>query len=150
MRTAADIRRAELATIHIGKQQLGLDDDAYRDLLFAITAKRSSSDLDRLGRKKVIEHFRALGVPRDQRRKDPPHLRMARGLWIELHRAGAVVDASDRALAAYARRVTGCDALDWATTAGLNAVIEGLKAWSARVRAGAARGHVKDSNERPT
>ncbi len=34
-----------MAKIHIGKKDLGLDDDTYRDVLWRVTGKRSCSDM---------------------------------------------------------------------------------------------------------
>lgn len=65
-----DRRRAELAKIHIGKKQLGLDEEAYRDLIERVTGARSSAGLDAVGRGDVIEEMRRLGcdLPGPRRR----------------------------------------------------------------------------------
>ena len=56
-------RRSELAKIHIGAKQLvGDDDDAYRDMLEAVTGKRSAAKLDEDGRREVLEHLVACGA----------------------------------------------------------------------------------------
>lgn len=34
-----------MAKVHIGKKDLGLDDDTYRDVLWRVTGKRSCSDM---------------------------------------------------------------------------------------------------------
>ena len=47
--------------IHMGKAGLGLDDDAYRDVLFACGGVRSSVDLDQKGVEAVMEAFYGLG-----------------------------------------------------------------------------------------
>ena len=54
-------RNAELAMIHIGKQQIGMDDATYRDMLWACGRVRSSKDLDYAGRQKVIDHLKKCG-----------------------------------------------------------------------------------------
>lgn len=56
-----DQRRRDLATIHMAKAQLGMADDAYRDILWSVARVRSSADLDQAGRSKVLDHFRACG-----------------------------------------------------------------------------------------
>lgn len=56
-RPGALARNDDLAVIHIRKKELGLDDDAYRDLLFSIARVRSSADLDHAGRKLVRDHL---------------------------------------------------------------------------------------------
>ena len=58
-RSAEALRKTELAKIHIHKQQLGLDDAAYRDLLAAVCGVKSSSDLDARGRRKLLDHLGA-------------------------------------------------------------------------------------------
>lgn len=56
-----DRRQAQLAKIHIAKKQLGLDDEAYRAMLWTVARVRSSKDLDEHGRERVIEHLRRGG-----------------------------------------------------------------------------------------
>ena len=55
-------RRAELAKIHIGAKQVCDDTEAYRDMLRALTGKRSSADLDGAQRRLVIRHLEACGA----------------------------------------------------------------------------------------
>lgn len=57
----AQPRNSALAQIHIAKKQLGLDDDTYRDMLWAVARVRSSSQLDHAGRAKVLAHLVASG-----------------------------------------------------------------------------------------
>lgn len=56
-----DYKQQEIAKIHIAKQQLGMDDDTYRELLTAIGGVKSSKDLTALGRAKLLGHFKAAG-----------------------------------------------------------------------------------------
>ena len=58
---AAPTRNRELAQIHIARQQLGMDDDAYRDVLWTVARVRSAADLDWSGRKRVLDHLKACG-----------------------------------------------------------------------------------------
>lgn len=60
-KTPEQYRRAELGKIHIAKKALGLDDDTYRDVLWAVCRVRSAADLDSTGRFKLIKHFESLG-----------------------------------------------------------------------------------------
>lgn len=55
----ADTRRRELARIHLRAKELGLDGAAYRDMLYAVTRKRSAADLDAGERKRVLDHLGA-------------------------------------------------------------------------------------------
>ncbi len=68
---ATDIRKRELAQIHIAKAALGLAEDTYRDMLWTVARVRSASDLDWSGRKRVLEHLKACGWKNDIRRGAP-------------------------------------------------------------------------------
>lgn len=61
-RTAEQLRKSELAQIHIAKGQLGMDDGTYRDMLWTVGRVRSASDLDWAGRKRVMDHLKACGA----------------------------------------------------------------------------------------
>lgn len=70
------VRRAELAKIHIAAKQLGLDRDAYEDMLWAVARVRSAADLDEPGRRRVLDHLKAVGFkarPGAQPRPGRPH-----------------------------------------------------------------------------
>jgi phage gp16-like protein len=56
---ASDRRRAELAKIHILAKQLGLDDQAYRAVLWAVARADSARDLDSHGRTAVLEQLQS-------------------------------------------------------------------------------------------
>lgn len=53
-------RNAELAAIHIACNDAGMDEDDYRNMLFAVARVRSAADLDHAGRRKVLDHLRKL------------------------------------------------------------------------------------------
>lgn len=57
----ADLVRREIQLIHIAKQQLGMDDETYRAMLWAVARVKSSKELDFAGRKKVLDHLKACG-----------------------------------------------------------------------------------------
>lgn len=146
-------RREELAKIHIGKSQLGLADDIYRDIVREASGGKceSSADLDWRGRRAVLERFAELGWKIRHKGKgqakpsrpqaDYPEAKMIRGLWLELHQlyeAGAVKavrDPSEKALNNFVKRMTRVDDMHWLATSGRIAdVIEALKAWVKRSR----------------
>lgn len=54
-------RNQRIAAIHMGKKQLGLDDDTYRDMLEQVTGKRSAKDMTDDDLVKVIQHLDQLG-----------------------------------------------------------------------------------------
>lgn len=137
MQVAKDTRKRELAAIHIGKQQLGLSDDEYRDLLEAWTGKRSAGKLSGKQRHQVIEYFRKMGFKRQDVKlviadDDKPVVKKIKTLWLELHRADKVQNPSLQGLNGFVKRVAKVDHVDWLTPAKSNAVIEGLKAWLKR------------------
>lgn len=70
MKPQTNARNAELAKIHIAKKALGLDDAAYRAILWSIGRVKSAAQLDHTGRRRVIEHMQACGWrPSPSRRK---------------------------------------------------------------------------------
>lgn len=80
MMAAPDHRRRELAQIHIAKAQLGMADDAYRDMLWTIGRVRSAADLDFAGRQRVLEHLKKCGFkPRPGKTERPKDLAWA---WV--------------------------------------------------------------------
>jgi phage gp16-like protein len=138
---APDVRRRELAQIHIAKQQLGMAEETYRDLLWTIGRVDSAANLDWSGRKQLLDHLKKCGFkPRPPKRSGERELeesaqaKMVRGLWLELHGAGVVKDASERALNRWVKRMTGVDSLRWLQPAQMNMVIEALKKWNDRPR----------------
>ncbi len=61
MPAAQNNRRADLAKIHLAAKQLGLDDDAYRDVMFSVCQVRSAAELSYEGRAKLLAHFERCG-----------------------------------------------------------------------------------------
>ena len=57
-----------LAVVHVGKKELGLDDDTYRDLLERITSKRSARDLKIEELNKVIRALEQKGFKHESKR----------------------------------------------------------------------------------
>lgn len=147
--TTEERRKRDLASIHIAKKELGLDDDNYRFTMRAICGVESAAYLDFLGRQKLLTHFRALGwnpgtpgAKKTDRRGKPVKTKKQTGqaakiwaLWFELHRRGAVENKSIHALNAFVKRTTKgeVDRLEWLTAEQANLVIEALKAWIGRL-----------------
>jgi len=66
-------RRAELAKIHIGAKELGMDDDTYRGMLRAVAGVDSARDLSADGRRRVLAMMRVRGFePRSPRQGRTP------------------------------------------------------------------------------
>ena len=64
-------RSNDLARIHILKNDLGLDDDQYRVVLWTVARAESSKDLDTHGRRKVIEHLQSHVAARNKAKPYP-------------------------------------------------------------------------------
>lgn len=133
--THADRKWAAQRAVHACRRRVaGLEDEAtWRAFLDHVTGGQTSvrsMTMAELGR--VIDALHARGAPASRPRLDEPQLRMARGLWITLHQAGAVRNGSDAALDAFVRRVTGVGQLTWCGPDQANKVIEALKDWCRR------------------
>lgn len=136
-------RRARIAKIKIAQKQLGLDEEAYRDLLARITRKSSASLLEIAELDRVLNEMRRLGF-RDQapaRAGERPmaedrQSKLIRSLWLQLHQAGKVSDPSESALAHWAKgqlnSSSGIEALQWLSVLQKSRLIESLKSWIER------------------
>lgn len=62
------LSKAQIGVIHVAKAKLGLDDEAYRDVLERLAGVRSSKDLDRAGFDVVMTEFERLGFVSDYKR----------------------------------------------------------------------------------
>jgi len=148
-------RQSLIRLIHVAKRDLALDDDTYRAMLVAITGKDSSAGLSIPQLERVLAHMKAHGFK--VRHKSPPdrprnsrhspgdlsrpltqdaQSKKIRALWLSLHDMGEVRDGSEAALAAYVKRITHIDALQWLNANQASLVIETLKKWQARVARG--------------
>ncbi len=127
-----DTRRRELAAIHIAKKDLGMDDDTYRDMLFAIARVRSAGDLDQGGRTAVIEHLRATGFRRrreevlDMRAKRPAFSAECASLGDKLEAQLAHGALSWAYAEAIAKRMFSVERLEWCRPDQLRKIWAGL------------------------
>lgn len=89
------ISREKIALVHVGKKELGLSEEEYREILRHHGGVGSARDLDEEGFKKVIDHMKALGFwvkrsweqsrPRDAGDlPTPDQLRVIEHLWEDL------------------------------------------------------------------
>lgn len=138
-RSGTQLRNAELAQIHIARAQLGLDDETYRAILWAVARVRSAKDLDWTGRKRVLEHFKAKGwkpaAPKKAKASTPVESGqpgLVRSLWSDLHEAGKVRDPSDAALGAWLKRNHWPERPEWLDGRQITQAIEALKQWLER------------------
>jgi len=131
-RTATS-RKSLLARIHIARKELALQEDSYRAILRRIAGQDSASAIDDAGLRKVIKEFERLGLKPRARRpaSGKPHVRKVFALWTSMR--DLVRDPSPAALRVFVQRQTGVADPEWLSPAQANAVIEGLKAWRARL-----------------
>ena len=138
-----------ISAIHVLKSKLRLQDDDYRVLLKGLTLKSSSKDMTDGERQKVRDHLQGLaeraGLVKPTQRRPMPASRFAKAkadatpkerkvwaLWHQLGRDGLVQDTSPKALNAWVHRQVGVSAMQFATSAQMDTLIEALKAWQER------------------
>jgi phage gp16-like protein len=134
MNADKEIRRQQLAAIHIGKKMLALDDETYRTIVRTIGGVESGSaaDLDDQGRRAVLKELNRLGfvdgkVRRSHagrpRNMDSPdrgaQLGKIEAMLLEANRPWAYADA-------IARRICGVEKIAWCTSEQLRKVIAAL------------------------
>jgi len=127
--------------IHLGCRELGLDNDARRDLQLVVTGKASMSDMTEVELKALVKRLEADGFTASKRHKPAPRadLRLVHKLWSELGKAGELRDASRAGLNRFIRARFGdhwamvpadVDMLtEWKQ---IDAVIQALKNWGQR------------------
>lgn len=140
-------RQALLAKLHIAAKELKLDRATYGDVLLRVTGQDSARNLSDVQCEAVLSEFRRLGwKPKTFRpTSGKAQVRLVYSLWAQLQ--PHLQDKSDGALRAFVRRQTtskvhprGVAAPEFLGPREANLVIEGLKAWLARVQAGGGGG----------
>jgi phage gp16-like protein len=134
---ASQRRRQLIAKIHVAKKQLGLTDDDYRAVLIRVGGRESSAQMSDAQLADVVQEFARKGFTAKARVGKPrpadhPVARKARAMWISLHQLGAVDNASEAALEAFACRQLQVAKLQWADQALGYKLIEALKAMADR------------------
>ncbi|HEV2501630.1 MAG TPA: regulatory protein GemA [Mesorhizobium sp.] len=125
------------AAIHVAKKQLGLDDDAMRDVYHRVTGKRSLRDMSSAEQNDVVQELRRSGFkPASsgaRKQLEGKFAKKLQALWIAAWNLGIVRERDDAALIAFVERQTGLSHVRFLHDAG-DAVkaIEGLKGWMAR------------------
>lgn len=128
---------SSLATIHIGKKALGIDEDTYRAMLVRLTGKQSAKEMTENERIKVIEAMRQQGFKKTskptQKRLEGKYAPKLQALWIASWNLGLVKNRTDEALMSFIKRQTGIDHARFLRYPDDAAkVIEALKTWLAR------------------
>ena len=149
-------KRADLAKIHIGKKDLGLDDNVYRQIIRDIGKANSGSakDLSPTGRSRVIRHLKSKGWrPKRAPSKGKPRIvrnneimasadqiALIRNIWIRMIQAKVVKTANENSLRAWIQSTTRCyhpecagySALEFLPKWVAIKVTEQLKKWAGR------------------
>ena len=138
----ANARRAALIKlIHVARRELGqksgLDDLAYRDILRMVGKSESLAAMTVPNMELVLAHMKSKGFkvrPKagDRPQTINPDASKVRALWLFLHALGEVRDPSEKALAAYVKRIAKVDDLRWAHGRVVDTLIETLKKWAMR------------------
>ena len=96
-----------IRTIHVACRDLGLDDEARRDLQLRVAGKASLKDMTGAEQQKVVDALKKQGfkVASKGRRKPAEHagVRFAHVLWRLLHDQGAVKVPGAKGLNAFIR-----------------------------------------------
>jgi phage gp16-like protein len=134
-----------IAKIHLAKKQLALTEDSYRDVLRRVTGVDSAGSMRGDQLDAVLREFARLGwkAKPARRRSDKPQVRMIHAVWKDIVALQGHGDAA--ALRSFVRRQTRTDATpdgiaspEFLDAEMANRVLEGLKAWRARLRRKAA------------
>lgn len=136
--TSQQDRQRLIRVIHVGKRELGLEDDTYRSMLSCLVKGKTSTtamsvpELERVLGGMKARGFKVKGSSGTRPKADDRQSSKILALWLELHRLGYVTNASDAALAAWVQRMTKVSALQWLSGRQASDVIEGLKKWLER------------------
>lgn len=139
-------RRPMLAKVHIARKEMGLDEESYRAILRRVLSPGLKPELQRESLagaadaelERVMDEFKRLGWT-PKRRATPlsskPHVRMIYAIWKDM--APLLQSGGTReALRAFVQRQTEVSAPEFLDPAQGTLVIEGLKAWRARLQRG--------------
>ncbi len=120
-------RHKLLASIHIKKKELGLDDGDYRAHLKQWTGLNSSAGMTNKQLKYVLVQFNTM-----MQATQPPNYEVkgkVKALWLSGYHLGLIDDDSETALRAFIKRQLKIDHENWMRPQLAYKVIEGLKDW---------------------
>jgi len=140
--------KTDTIIIHVAINQLGLEDEEYRKILWALfrlrplpgAEKPSSKQLTPVQAKRLIKHFESMGFVSTIRKKSTPDIPVPTdgksqkilALWITLYKDGVVRNGSNRSMMKFVKRQTGNEHLKWCDRADKDKVIEALKGMANR------------------
>lgn len=132
MNSAHDRRRRELAAIHIGASQLGMDtadknvESDYRRMLWSVARVRSAMDLDDAGRKRVLDHLRACGA-RFKRSGRPMPAADREAMVRKIRALAGSMHLPDHYLDGMSKKMFGTDRFEWLRPEQLRKLIAALE-----------------------
>jgi hypothetical protein len=134
---SAQLRRSLLAKVNIGRQQIDMVEDDYRQMLLDTTGQASLKTCSDQQLARVVERLKQLGFRPIQQKGSAgvaqhPMARKARALWISLFHLGVVRNQGEPAFEAFAKRCLDCDKLVWARQSDGFKLIEALKNMAVR------------------
>lgn len=130
MKTNNDaIRRAKLATIHIAKKTLGMDDETYREMLGNFGLK-SSKDASVSKLDEIITHLESKGFETKKRKNQPKAVKGQAPETALMGKIGALL-ADGKLSWAYghgiAKKMFGVERLEWCDCQQLRKVVAALE-----------------------
>jgi len=146
-RSEIDNRKNYYTLLQVGKTDLGWGDEFYYGIWLPMqgatlkNGKYSASTLSIGQLCQAVETMKKSGF-KVKHSNDKSARKLAgdaqsqkiRALWLDMHNQGIVRNPSEASLAAYVKRLTGVEALQWLTTGQAGGVIEALKKWQNRVK----------------
>jgi phage gp16-like protein len=144
MRSTNNNRNRYYALLQLGKKQLCMDENTYRDFLAVNGAKEkdghiSASTMHIGDLVKAVSVMQVLGFKPTRQSNVArmsnwrlPRIKKITALWCALADAGVVHDRGEAAMERFCVNLMRSDHLRWATTAELNQCIEALKSWAQR------------------
>ena len=138
--TPADRRTQDYKTIHGLARLLGLNDEAYRDMLNDRYHVRSSKELNPQQRFQLIKELRVQVHGNVQKfnelgkrkfKASPKQLRAIEAMWAQVSRASTAQDRS-KALNACCKRLTGVEVITWICKDDAKIIIKAIQAMGAK------------------
>ena len=138
--TPADRRAQDFKTIHGLARLLGLNDEAYRDMLNDRYHVRSSKELNPQQRFQLIKELRVQVHGNVQKfnelgkrkfKASPKQLRAIEAMWAQVSRAETSADRR-KALNAFCKRLTGVEVITWICKDDAKILIKAIQAMGAK------------------
>ena len=125
--------RKACGRVHKRAAELGLDDDARRDIQRRATGKESCAEMTTAELGRVLDAMNGDAERRvGDRLPQGPLTGKLRALWISGYHLGVVRDRTDDGLAAWLRRQAAVERAAWVSPAAAGRAVEALRSWLAR------------------